>query len=86
MLLVVFRDKENLLKRRTWNGSVLFVFKLMIVLFCRFEENNMIRIFRKRKSHDTGRNNRQELDNLAEFSELRSITKSVRRNDNNYKL
>ncbi|XP_064398317.1 neuroguidin-like [Halichondria panicea] len=40
----------------------------------RFEENNMMRLSRKRKSHDTGRSNRQELDDLAEFSELKSIT------------
>ncbi len=38
----------------------------------------MMRLSRKRKSHDTGRSNRQELDDLAEFSELKSITQDVR--------
>ncbi len=39
----------------------------------------MMRLFRKRKSLDTGRSNQQELDDLAEFSGLKFIAKDVRK-------
>jgi len=40
----------------------------------RFEESNMMRLSRKRKSHDAGRSNRQEMDDITDFSEFKSIT------------
>lgn len=44
----------------------------------RFEENNMIRLSRKRKSYDAGRSNRQEMDELTDFTELGSLTQDMR--------
>lgn len=49
----------------------------MQIILYRFEENNMMRLSRKRKSMDTGRSNRQEMDDLAEFSDLRYLTDDV---------
>ena len=46
-------------------------------MLLRFEENHMMRMMRKRKSQDTGRSNRQEIDDLTDFSEFRTITRDV---------